>query len=336
MKKISKLVASVITVVVVGSIIWFATSTVSAAAEKPKYTFYVVTHGVPGCPFWSVVNRGAGDAGKILNVKVVYTCPDRFDIKKVADLLEAAVEAKPDGIVCPITSAEAFDPILRRAIEKDIPLIVHNVADLRPPEKRIPYKTYVGEDSWACGYEVMKHALKRMKDEFGVKVNHVMFGIHEAGNVVHETRGAGAIAAIKEMAPDATYEKVMVTYDLPKVAEITKSYLTRHPETNLILNFNSIVAHTACSVIKDMGLKGKVFNCTHDVSPELVLDIKDDTCLGVVGQQQYLQGYLPIVLLYLYNEYGFEITGTIPTGPFIADKYTIDATTERIEKGYGF
>jgi len=336
MKKISKLITIAIMASMVGSIIWFASPMVSAASEKPKYTFYMVTHGVPGCPFWSVVERGAKDAGKLLNVKVVYLCPERFDIKKVAELLEAAVGANPDGIVCPVTSAEAFDPILRKAIKMGIPVIIHNVADFRSPEKRIPYKTYVGEDSWACGYELMKHTLKRMKDEFGVEVNHVMLGVHEAGNVVHERRAAGAIAALKEMAPNATYEKVMVTYDLPKVAEITRSYLVRHPKTNLIFNFNSIVAHTACSVIKEMGLKGKVFNCTHDVCAELIPDIKDDTCLAVVGQQQYLQGFLPIVLLYLYKEQGFEITGTIPTGPFIADKYTIDATIKRIKEGYGF
>jgi len=315
------------------------TITAPPTPVKPKYTFYMVTHGTPGCPFWTVVQRGGEEAAKLYGVKLVYLCPEVFDVKKVAELLESAVAAKPDGLVCPITDPTVFEPILRKAVEEGIPFICHNVADLRPiPEKeKIPYMAYIGEDSYKCGYVLMKHTIEKMKKK-GVKPVHVLFGVHEAGNVVHETRAQGSIDALKEEYPEATYEKVIVTYDLTKVKEITKSYLAAHPETNIISNFNSVVGYTSYLAAKEAGRKPGVdiFCHTHDLSPELVEPIKKGEYAGCVGQQQYLQGYLPVVFLYLYKEHGFKPVGTISTGPFIADETNVDEVAERVKAGYGF
>ena len=43
---------------------------------------------------------------------------------------------------------------------------------------------------------------------------------------------------------------------------------------------------------------------TFDLSPEVLEAIDDGKMLFAIDQQQYLQGYLPIVLLKLYKLYG--------------------------------
>ena len=46
----------------------------------------------------------------------------------------------------------------------------------------------------------------------------------------------------------------------------------------------------------------------------------------VVDQQQYLQGYLPVVMLYLYAKHEGNTVGagtSVPTGPLLVDKTNV-------------
>ncbi len=57
---------------------------------------------------------------------------------------------------------------------------------------------------------------------------------------------------------------------------------------------------------------------TFDLAPEVLQAIVDGDMLFAIDQQQYLQGYLPIVFLTLYNEYGGLLPGgggVVLTGP---------------------
>ena len=62
--------------------------------------------------------------------------------------------------------------------------------------------------------------------------------------------------------------------------------------------------------------------------------IKKGELLFTVEQQQYLQGYLPIVFLYLYNKYGLVPHGTVLTGPSIVDKSNVDLVAKMVKAGY--
>jgi simple sugar transport system substrate-binding protein len=51
-----------------------------------------------------------------------------------------------------------------------------------------------------------------------------------------------------------------------------------------------------------MGLKGKVFFATFDLSPEISAGIKDGTIAFAIDQQPYLQGYIPIAVFAIMKE----------------------------------
>jgi simple sugar transport system substrate-binding protein len=51
-----------------------------------------------------------------------------------------------------------------------------------------------------------------------------------------------------------------------------------------------------------MGKMGEIKLATFDLSPEVLAAIRDGKMLFAIDQQQYLQGYVPIVLLTLYKE----------------------------------
>ena len=63
--------------------------------------------------------------------------------------------------------------------------------------------------------------------------------------------------------------------------------------------------------------------------------IKNDEILFAVDQQQYLQGYLPIVFLYLYKNNLNTVGGGQPvlTGPGFVTKDNADKVAELAQQG---
>ena len=143
------------------------TVTATPAAKPPKYTIYYISHGGPADPWWAPVIKGAKIAGDILGVKVVYLGPEKFSIKALVDLLEGAIAKKPDAIIVTITSYEALDEPLRRAIKMGIPVFAVNVYDPRSEEERIPYLGYLGQDDYEAGKVLAEAAIRLFKEKVG-------------------------------------------------------------------------------------------------------------------------------------------------------------------------
>lgn len=71
-----------------------------------------------------------------------------------------------------------------------------------------------------------------------------------------------------------------------------------------------------------------------DLTEEMINAIDNDRMVFTIEQQQYLQGYLPIGLLTLYNLYGLIPRDYILTEPAIVDRSNVDVVREIVEAGY--
>ena len=74
---------------------------------------------------------------------------------------------------------------------------------------------------------------------------------------------------------------------------------------------------------------------TFDLSPDVIKDIQAGTIEFAIDQQQYLQGYLPIVFLKLYKENANTVGGGLPvlTGPGFVDKANAATVSKLAEAG---
>src|SRR5262249_27110010 len=93
-----------------------------AAADETRVVF--VTHGQSGDAYWSVVKNGMDDAAKTLGVKAEYLSPETFDMAKMAQMIDAAVASKPDGLVVSIPDASALGASVKNAVAAGVPVIV--------------------------------------------------------------------------------------------------------------------------------------------------------------------------------------------------------------------
>ena len=74
---------------------------------------------------------------------------------------------------------------------------------------------------------------------------------------------------------------------------------------------------------------------TFDLSADVVTAIKDDEILFAVDQQQYLQGWLPIIFLTLYKNNLNTVGGGLPvyTGPGFVTKDNAEQVAKLAESG---
>ncbi len=310
------------------------TTTVSGAPTKAEYTFYYISHGGPGDPWWAPVIKGAELAGKLLGVKVIYEGPEKYSVKWLVDTLEAAAARHPDGIIITITNYQALDQPLRKVIASGIPVIAVNVYDPRPPDQRIPYMAYVGQDEYQAGYKLAEFTIKWFEKNLGHPPKAAVIAIHEVGHIGLELRAKGIQDAFKK-AGLTPPPKLSTTTDVTKAYNILKSYLQAHPNVEVIFTLGPLGAHPAMKLIKDQGLKGKVYVATIDLDDQILKGIQDGIVICGVSQQPFAQGFLPVVFMYLYVKYGIKPPDHIPTGPTIIDKSMLNLVQKQIKETGG-
>jgi simple sugar transport system substrate-binding protein len=283
--------------------------------EGSGLTFAMVTHSDEGS-FWSVVKKGAEQAAKDQGVKLVWS-PSNNDPQKEAQLIDAAVSQKVDGLAVSVPNADAIKGSLAKAKSAGIPIITLNSG--ADQFKELGAITHVGQTEKIAG-EAAGEKLKAA----GLKK--VLCVIHEQNNIGLQERCAG----VKQgFGGTVTNQQVKGTEDVSTTQTEIKSKLQADKSFDGVIALNPDIAAAAKTAIKGASSNAKL--ATFDLSPALIKDIKSGSALFAVDQQQYLQGYLPIVFLKLFKQNANTVGGGLPvlTGPGFVDKSNA-ATVEKL------
>jgi simple sugar transport system substrate-binding protein len=280
--------------------------------------FAVITHGSGGDAFWSVVKNGAEDAGRDLGVKVTYNGDGKPDAQ--AKLIDNAVAQGKTGLVVSMANPDALKDSIAAAVRAGIPVItINSGAD---ESKAFGAIAHVGQDETVAG----KAAGERLKDE-GKK--NILCVIHEAANSGLNDRCQGAKDGF-----GGKVTNLQVDINNPTDTESRmRGALQTDPSIDGVLTLNSQVADLAVSAASSAGSKAAI--ATFDLNTDVVNSIKAGKILFAVDQQQYEQGYLPIVMLKLYRENGNTLGGGLPvfTGPGFVDKSNADQVGKYTVRG---
>lgn len=301
-----------------------------SAAPEEKWIVYFIPHAGPADPFWATQIKMAQNIASLFpEIELRVAAPERYGIKEQVELLEAAVAKKPDVIIVTISDAEAMDPILRKAIDEGVYVIAINIEDYRPPDERIPYAGYIGMDERISGSVLAEETFKRFKELTGHLPKRAVIGIHQPGLICLEMRADG----IKKVAEEygVPVEKLDITMDPTKAMEILRAYLTKYPDTELIFTLGPSGSHPAIELIRELGLKGKVYHGCIDLSPKILKGIEEGITLVAISQQPAAQAAYSVYAAYLYLKYGILTPSLIPTGPAVVDIKTLPVIQKQIE-----
>jgi simple sugar transport system substrate-binding protein len=286
MNRIARLLA-VLTVVMLTGIGVFLRP---AAAQNDKIRIVIVSHGQASDPFWSVVQNGAMQAAKDMGVTVEYQAPGTFDMVAMAQLIDAAVASNPDGLVVSIPDAEALGPSIKAAVAAGIPVISMNSGSDVAADLGV--LNHVGQTEYEAGLG----GGERMGD---AGVTKALCVNQEVGNVALDERCRGFTDGLAKSG--GTVQVLAVEISDPTGAQqAIQAALTADPDINGILTLGPTGAAPAMAALDSMGKTGAIKLATFDLSPEVLEGVRDGNVLFAIDQQQYLQGYLPVVLLTLY------------------------------------
>lgn len=278
----------------------------------------VVTHGTAGDAFWNVVKNGATDAGAQLGVRVDYHSDG--DPARQATLVDNAVSQRVGGIVVSLANPDALKTAVENAVKAGIPVVTINSGSERSTE--FGALAHVGQEEAIAG----EQAGRRLRDAGGTKLLCV---IHEAGNVGLNQRCDGARAGF-----GGTATTLQVDINNPTDTESRiRGALQTDTAVDAVLALNPQVAVSSVNAVK--GASSSAAVATFDLNTDVTGAIKAGDVLFAVDQQQYQQGYLPIVALKLYHDNANTVGGGRPvlTGPGFVDKSNVDRVAEYAERG---
>lgn len=288
--------------------------------------------GPPGCPFASVVYRGAKAAEEDLGCKVDYVWSGWMPDKMIAQFKEA-VARRPDAIcIMGHPGPDAFAGLVDEAAAKGIIVTSQNTS-LPPIEEKYTDKGfgYVGQELYPSGVMLAKGAIKRAGLRKGDRA--MVWGL-----IAQETRGLrskGCVDALKEAGMKVDYIEISdaVNTEAALGTPVFAGYVSNNPDVKLIITDHGGLTATAETYMKAVRRKpGDIYIAGFDLSPATVDAIKKGYTGVVLDQQPWLQGYLPILQVCLTKKYGFAGLH-IDTGAALIDKTNIDFVAPLAVKG---
>ena len=269
----------------------------------------VVAHGQANDPFWSVVKNGVEMAAKHTGANVDYRSPETFDMVAMSQLIDAAVNQEPDGLVVSIPDADALGPSIERAVAAGIPVISMNSGS--DVSKGLGALLHVGQDEFDAG----KAAGEKLASMGGAKAICVN---QEVGNVALDLRCEGFTEGF-----GGSVTVLPTTNDPTEIEAKVRAALEADPDIDTVMALGAATAgEPSVAAVKSVGRAGDVKVASFDLSASFLESINAGDAAFAIDQQQFLQGYLPVTFLALNADYGLVPGGNVPSGPNLitADK----------------
>ena len=276
----------------------------AAQAQEPEQEasrFVMVTHGVPSDPFWSVVKNGAEAAADLVGAELEYRAPSTFDMAKMQQLVQAAVASNPDGLILSFTDENALGSAVQNAVDNGIPVITINSGG--DVARDYGARLHIGQSE----YEAGKQAAERMQElgvEKGVCIN------HEQGNQGLDQRCDGFVEGF-----DGNAEQLATTYDPTNIRNAIVAYLNENSDVRGVLTLGALAADPMIRAMREQGATDMFTLGTFDLSPGILEALDAGELDFAIDQQQYMQGYLPVMFLDQFVKNGLLPAGDVATGP---------------------
>ena len=282
-------------------------------------TIAVITHGDDGV-FWSVAQKGAEQAGEDLGISVNYQGANN-NAQDQAQFIEQAVTDGVDGLVVSLADPDALKDAVASAVDAGIPVITINSGS--DVFKEFGAITHVGQDETIAG----NGAGEKFQEAGMTKLLCVK---QEQSNVGLEARCNGA---------DETFDGEVIQITTSGDADPTasqgeiKAALEADPDIDAVFATGPIGGHLSVLAAEELGRDLMIGSV--DLSTDILGDIEAGTAAFTIDQQQYLQGYLPVVMLNLFITNKNTTGGGLPvyTGPGFVDETNVADVKELVEAG---
>jgi simple sugar transport system substrate-binding protein len=258
----------------------------------PRWRFTFVNHVTPS-PFFVATQYGGLDAARLFNVQFEWTGSATSVVADMVSSMNAAITAGVDGIAVSLIDPTAFNDPVDRALAKGIPVIAYN-SDA-PASSHNDRLAYVGQDLFKSGQKMGQRIVQL------VGKGDVVLFIATPGAMNIQPRINGAAAAIKAGGGSVHFQEVASGALVPdQLARIERYYLG-HKSIKGMFAVDGGSTQSIGQVSQKYHLKSKVKTGGYDLTPVTLQAVATGNLNFTIDQQPYLQGFIPMMQLFLYK-----------------------------------
>jgi simple sugar transport system substrate-binding protein len=255
----------------------------------PRWRFVFVNHALTN-PFFVPAKYGSDDAGRLLGVSATWTGSRSSDVGEMVKAMKRAIDARADGIAISIIDETAFNATTELALKQGIPVVAYN-ADGGKANRRL---AYIGQDNYQSGLEMGARIVSLVPEGL------VCIFIATPNQQNIQPRVDGALDAIRDSGKPLRVQIVASGVDV--VAERRKIEATYRANRRVRGLFAVDAGSTqgVAEVMRAHGLHAKGVRAGgYDLLRETLQAIHDGHVDFTIDQQPYLQGFLPVLQLFL-------------------------------------
>ncbi len=302
--------------------------------SHPNYHFALVNH-VTTNSFFTPTRYGAQDACNLLGCSYSWTGSQNSIVSEMVNAMNSAIASKVDGIGVPVIDPKAFTAPTEKALSQGIPVVAYNAPP--PTGSDTPTMAYIGQEIFQAGVEAGKRILQV------VKPGDLVAGIIATpgtGNI--QPRIDGAWSVLKPAGVHVVEVGTGATQG-PEIPHV-EAWYQGHQDVKFLYAVDSGDGIAVATTIAKYNLAAKgIKGSGWDVGTPTLQQVAKGTLDFTIDQQAYLQGFLPILYLFLYQISGGLLrpsdtdTGLLfvtkdNVGPYVSkqDRYEGSSSTEKI------
>jgi simple sugar transport system substrate-binding protein len=260
--------------------------------SHPQWNFVFVNH-VTTNPFFTPTQYGIQDATALLGCKYQWTGSQNSVVSEMVNAMNTAIAAKVDGIAVAITDPTAFDDPVSRALDAGIPVVAYN-ADA-PAGSKNRRLAYIGQDLFQSGVQVGNQIASL------VPSGDIAGFIATPGSLNIQPRIDG-IKSVLSTKSSINFVEIATGAAINDELSRIEAYYLGHQNLKGMVAVDAGSTQGTSQIMEKYNLASKGVRAGgYDLLPKTLQEIKGGNLDFTIDQQPYLQGFIPVIQLFLYK-----------------------------------
>jgi simple sugar transport system substrate-binding protein len=302
-------------------------------------TFAIVTH-TAGNGFFDPVYVGAKVAGDLIGAKVLLLgseSPTDDPAREIEILNQIVQDPTLDGLIMTTPQVGAYEDIVRAAVSRGIPIATTNSYDGTLLNRNSV--SHTGQDASAAA--IAGEALVGCLMARGIESGSILLPSSTAmGNIEVNNRVTAAFNAIVTKLQEAGKLQDFVVDAGPENTGIDTN--PNDPVNGIISLFesrgdvvgafaaNNVFTPALANAVAQMGKTGEICAYGFDLGPAQQEALRSGALTGALGQQPFLQGFWPVMQLWLQIDRGIA-AANLDTRAQLVTQDTVELVGKRFE-----
>jgi simple sugar transport system substrate-binding protein len=308
-------------------------------SDDGKLTFAIVTH-TAGNGFFDPVYVGATAAGNLIGAKILLLgseSPTDDPQREIEILNQISQDPTIDGLIMTTPQVGAYNDIVKAAEKAGIPVATTNSFDGTIHNRN--GISHTGQDASAAA--IGGEALAKCVLDKGLDKGTIILPSSTAmGNVEVNNRVTAAFNAIvktlkdagklEQFKVDAGPENVGVDANPQDPVNGIVSLFESRGDVVGAFTANNVFTPALAKAVAQLGKAGQICAFGFDLGPAQQDAIRSGDLTGSLGQQPFLQGFWPVMQLYLQIDRGIS-AANLDTRAQLVTKDTVEKVGKRYE-----